>query len=250
MLVNAKTNTRSIQYYHLPADIWGLLIEYIPLYMYEAWRQIPFITEMAAIYNHLQRPTTNASVLLYDAIKRNEVKYCQKLLDMTDTTDGAFSRVFLTQYGVGDDYWIDACRYGRIEILNLFYDINFRSKTPLVSPDRHLWYSRNIVAYSLNAETFRWFFTTYHGTYLTSAWIYDLVHIAIIKEDLSALDWLNSHVPVTDHQSLASDESYFLHACNIARANVVSIVEVMIKHPKVLGWYYDSTRLMNKVAIT
>jgi hypothetical protein len=226
--------------YQLPSDIWGLLIEYIPLYMYAVCKQIPFISNIHVVNEHLYAYTTiYPDSILHDVIRRNEVKFCKQYLSTTsiDFPCSSLSSRYLIEYGIISDYWFEAVKYGRIEILDIFYKITIRAESPLVDPSNHKWYNPNMVICSRNAETFRWFLTTYHGRNISRAWIYDLVSSAIDREDISALNWLVSHVPITNNQPPATDESYFDYADKNTSANEDPISYLIRRTPTVLAWY-------------
>jgi hypothetical protein len=126
----------------LNADVIGLLVHYIPLFMHEVCKQVPIIAtnrQFIKLLSDTGKPIDRIMNKhhIIDAIRRNEIEYCRRsfadhraksaiIAAMPDvkyqSREGELGEL---NYHL-DMYWYSAVAYGRSEILDILQKIDRR----------------------------------------------------------------------------------------------------------------------------
>jgi hypothetical protein len=114
-----------VEYYQIPSDIIGLLLDYIPTHMMHCCRKVPSIIKHDKYQTIMLHKNSIEYVILIDAVIKNDIEYCQKILDCIATR---IQRVTSQQQWAMRDIVEDnkklrtivdtSLRYGRIAILD------------------------------------------------------------------------------------------------------------------------------------
>jgi hypothetical protein len=228
--------------YILPADIWDLLIDYIPLYMYGTCRNVSFIPPLP---NALKWSWRHEHML--DAIRRNDIDYClnyfTSYIPRPDVCMVQWDELtHVNRNGAPRMYWQEAIKYGRIEILNMFYEIDSKCTYTTFDLSNYHPYDCDLIGIIPDNKTFRWFLNAFHGTLMSSVLVNDLVRRAVVLEDLDTLQWLHHAKPVTRYNPpfTTRDTVTYLEfavadtSVNRGQGSVLCLIK---ERPKVLSWY-------------
>jgi hypothetical protein len=221
----------------LPVEIRALLVDYLPLYMIEVCWQLPFLTQYTAVRDRF-RYFCNFTEQLPDAIRRNEVAFIKQYFDSSRAiklSDPIYCYdSHNNKYVIDSKLWSDAVQYARIDILNIFADIDLKY---YVNAKSILLFS-HIVNVIPNAVIFRWILTYCKNAEITYLSTRALVMKAIELEDMSLLDALYDFDP---HVDWYNEECKYCNCIEIAlildKQQYSSTLMIMIKHqPKLLEW--------------
>jgi hypothetical protein len=242
------TDTRSTKYYFLPIEIIHLLIDKIPLYQHDTCKQVEFFANHPSVSAKLCLMEHDSAFGNYehikDAIKRNDVEYCRQYY----TTENIQERdrretywdcgSYIKQCGVYVQYWQEAIKGGRIEIMKIFYEVDTRAKRPAYNPSHDGFDHKHLIKLTPNSDILRWFLEVNCDRLLASSWIGVITLEATRKEYIDCLMWLHTHVPkIVNHPSVSHT---YLEYAIMAYAPVGYpndlVRKVKNKRPKVLNW--------------
>jgi hypothetical protein len=199
-----------LQYYPLPADIFRLLIKYMPLHTYPMFRSLELFKTA-----HSSIPDIDQSLqtLILDAIVRNDADYCRKTLNKeSQLYMVSLGRVSLLGLGIISqdvidtisniramtglpDYWAMSIMYGRIEILDIFQAVGRQTNhlfpmegliTPISGYDNlssHLDIAPDYL-------TFVWIWKTIQPTLSYPDFATETIYIMIARDQIQQLLWL------------------------------------------------------------
>jgi hypothetical protein len=206
------TDTHPIKYYFLPVEIIHLLIDMIPIYRRKVCKQIDFFTSHSSIFTKLYPLSFNYNRCykqITDAIKRNEVDYCRQHYALESINERERSNItwdngsFIKGSGVYVSYWLKAVKYGRTEIMGIFYEIDAKAHSPSYNLSLESISLKKLIRLIPNSSTLRWFLDINCEKKLSSLWIIGITREALKREYIDCLMWLHNHVPkIANHDPL------------------------------------------------
>jgi hypothetical protein len=219
----------------------------IPIHRHDVCEQIEFFTKHPTIVARFH-PWTIVPFSYYDqmkdAIRRNDVEYCREYFtaESINKRESKLMKwddeVFIKGSGVYAHYWRKAVKYGRIEIMNVFYEVDKRAELPKYDASRESFSHGDLMKMIPNHVTLQWFLDTNYDKDVSSIWIKCITRAALKREDIDCLIWLHSYVPkiICHYPTPYTYLEYTIVNYKTVGGLNDLVKRIKDKRPKVLNW--------------